>query len=208
MKKWILMMIVIFAAGFISVSASAQEKLKMEIGYNISAPLGSFKSNYISNTSFRGLTGGISYAVNPKFSVGLHSGYQSYYQKYGRQFYKTDVNETTSAVVTNTMEVLPLIVRGTYFPKAGSSSIQPYVSAGAGVNLVNYSQYFGQFADNQASFLIAAQTGAGVLIPFKNKFNQAGFKLGATYNFSAYNKNNISNLSSVGAHAGVVFALR
>ncbi|MBA4140328.1 MAG: hypothetical protein H0X70_07455 [Segetibacter sp.] len=31
---------------------------------------------------------------------------------------------------------------------------------------------------------------------------------GATYNYSAYNKNNISNLSSVAAHAGVVFSLR
>lgn len=208
MKKRLIMMIAIFAAGFISVSAYAQHKLKMEIGYNISAPLGSFKSNYISNTSFRGLTGEISFAVNSKFSVGLHTGYQSYSQKYGREQYKTGINETTSAVVTNTMEVLPLIVRGTYFPGGVSSPVQPYVSAGAGVNLVNYSQYFGQFADNQASIPIAAQAGAGILISFGNKFNQSGFKLGATYNFSAYNKNNVSNLSSVGAHAGVVFALR
>ncbi len=94
MKKCLVMMIVTFAAGF--VSASAQDRLKMEIGYNISAPLGSFKSDYINNTSFRGVTGEISYPVSPKFSVGLHSGYQSYYQKYGRQLYKTDVNETTS----------------------------------------------------------------------------------------------------------------
>ncbi len=106
------------------------------------------------------------------------------------------------------MEVLPFILRGTYFPKVGSSSIQPYVSAGVGLNMVNYSQYFGQFADNQASFPVAAQAGAGLLIPFGNKYNQFGFKLGATYNYSAYNKNNISNLSSVAAHAGVVFSLR
>jgi outer membrane protein W len=208
MKKRLLIMVVTFAAGFIFVPASAQDKLKIEIGYNISAPLGSLKSNYISNTSLRGLMGEISYAINPKFSIGLHSGYQSYYQKYGREQYKTGPNETTSAVVTNTMEVLPLIIRGTYFPKGGSSSIQPYVSAGAGVNMVNYSQYFGQFTDNQASIPVAAHAGAGILIPFGNKFNQSGFKLGATYNFSAYNKNNISNLSSVGAHASLVFALR
>lgn len=205
MKKRILI-IVTFAAGLFS-SAFAQDKLKMEIGYNISVPLGSFKSNYVGNTSFRGFTGEISYAINPKFSLGLNAGYQSYYQKYGRQLYKTDVNETTSAVVTNTMEVLPLMLRGTYFPKGSSATIQPYVSAGAGVNLVNYSKYFGQFADNQASVPIAAQAGAGVVIPF-GKFNQSGIKLGATYNFSSYNKNNISNISSIGAHAGVVFALR
>ncbi len=207
MKKRILILIVTFAAGLVSVSAFAQDKLKMEIGYNIGVPLGSFKSNYISNTSFRGVTGEISYAINPKFSLGLNAGYQSYYQKYERQLYKTGVNETTSAVVTNTMEVLPLMIGGTYFPKGGSATVQPYLSAGAGVNLVNYSKYFGQFADNPASIPIAAQAGAGVVIPL-GKYNQSGIKLGATYNFAAYNKNNISNISTVGAQAGVVFALR
>jgi hypothetical protein len=162
MKKRLLIIMVTFAAGFISVSATAQDRVKMEIGYNISGPLGSFKSNYVGITSFRGITGEISYAITPKVSVGFHSGYQSFYQRLGRQLYKTDENETTSAVVTNTMEVLPLMVRGTYYPQGGStSSIQPYISAGAGVNLVNYSQYFGQFADNQASLPIAAQAGAG-----------------------------------------------
>jgi hypothetical protein len=207
MKKHLLIVIVTFVAGLLSVSA--QDRVKMEVGYNVSVPLGSLKSNYVSNTSFRGFTGELSFAINPKFSLGLHSGYQSYYEKLGRQLYKTGENETTSAVVTNTLEIIPLIVRGTYYPQGGAtSSIQPYLSGGAGVNMVSYSQYLGQFADNQASLPIAAEAGAGVLVPFGNRFNRSAFKIGATYNFAAYNKNNISNLSSVGAHAGIVFALK
>ena len=197
-----------FAIAAITNSAFAQDKLKMELGYNLSAPLGSFKTNYVSNTSFRGLTGEISYAINPKFSLGLNLGYQSYYQKYGRQVYKMDGNQTVSAVVSNTLEVMPLMARATYFPMGGSSSVQPYLSAGAGVNFVNYNQYFGEFGDAQFSSPLGVQAGAGVLIPFGNKLNQSGIKLGATYNYAAYNKNGLSNLSSVGANAGVVFALR
>jgi hypothetical protein len=106
------------------------------------------------------------------------------------------------------MEVMPVMVRGTFFPKGGSATIQPYVSAAAGLNMVNYSQYLGQFAESQVSVPFATQAGAGVLIPFGNKFNESAFKVGATYNFSPYNKNNISNISSVGANAGVVFRLR
>jgi outer membrane protein W len=137
----------------------------------------------------------------------LHLGYQSYYQKYERDIYKTGPNETTSAVVTNTMEILPVLLRGTYFPKGGSKTIQPYLSAGAGINMVTYSQYLGQFAESEVSVPIAAQAGAGVVFPI-GRFNQSGIKLGATYNFATYNKNNISGLSSIGANAGVVFNLR
>ena len=207
MKRKILMMMAAFV-GIISGTAIAQDRLKMEIGYNLSAPLGSFKNDYIGNTSFRGFTGAISYSINPKFSLGLNSGYQNYYQKYGRQLYKTGLNETTSAVVTNSMDVIPFMLRGTYFPMGGSRSIQPYVSAGAGVNVVNYSQYLGQFPETDISFPLAAQAGAGVMIPLGKALRESTFKLGATYNYAAYNKNNLSNLSSVGAHAGIVFAIR
>jgi hypothetical protein len=55
MKK--ALMIMVFAGGVLTITAKGQERLKMEVGYNISAPLGSFKSNYISDPSFRGVTG-------------------------------------------------------------------------------------------------------------------------------------------------------
>jgi hypothetical protein len=208
MKKIGIILSVVLAALVISSSAQAQDnKLKVELGYNISAPLGQFKSNYISNTSFNGYTGEISYAFNPKFSLGLNMGYQNYYQKYGRQVYKMDNNQTVSAVVTNNMELMPLLVRGTYFPMGGTSSVQPYFSAGAGTNFVNYGQYLGEFGGAQSSASFAAQAGAGVLVPF-GKMGQSGVKLGATYNYVPYNKNDISNLNNVGANVGVVFALK
>jgi len=211
MKKNISIFLSIMAVCMFSLSASAQQRLKMELDYNISSPLGSLKNDFINKTSFRGGSGELSYTFSPKFSLGLHSGFQSYYQKYDRQVYKLSGNQTVSAVVSNTMEIVPVMLRGTYFPTANLESakkIQPYISAGAGFNLVNYGQYLGEFGGTESSTAFAAQAGAGIKIPFGNRYNQTAFKLGATYNYSSYKRNELTNLNSVGFNAGVVFALK
>ena len=209
MKKNIIICMTIVSTLF-TLSASAQQRLKMELGYNIASPLGSFKNDFINKTSFKGATGELSYAFSPKFQLGLHSGFQSYYQKYDRQQYKLEGNQTVSAVVTNTMEIVPVMLRGTFFPMAANTAakIQPYVSAGAGVNMVNYGQYLGEFGGVEASTPFAAQAGAGIKIPFGNSYNQTAFKIGATYNYANYKRNELTNLNTVGFNAGVVFPLK
>lgn len=210
MKKRVVVLMTICAVCIFTISASAQNKLKMELSYNISAPLGSFKIDYISKASFRGATGEISYAFNPKFSLGLHSGYQNHYQKFGRQLYKLDGNQTVSAVLTNSMDIIPVLLRGSFYPLGTNTSaiVQPYVSAGAGINLVNYGQYLGEFGGTTSSSAFAAQAGAGVQIPLTKRVNNTSVKIGATYNFSSYNRNDISKLNSLGINAGVVFPLK
>lgn len=210
MKKRFVIVMAIFAGCLIGISASAQNKFKMELGYNVSVPQGSFKSDYIGKTSLRGGTGEISYLFNPRFSLGLSSGYQSYYQKYGRQLYKLDGSQTVSAVLTNSMDIVPVLLRGTFYPMATSATaiVQPYVSAGAGVNLVNYGQYLGEFGGTESSTAFAVQAGAGIKIPFGDRFNQNGIKIGATYNYSNYNSNDVSQLNNIGISAGVIFGLR
>ena len=210
MKKRVVLLMIVFAACMISISAFSQEKFKMELSYNASVPFGSFKNDYIGKTSFRGGIGELSYTFNPKFSLGLQSGYQNYYQKYGRQVYKLDGNQTVSAVLTNSMTIVPLLLRGTYYPMGTNPAavVQPYVSAGAGVNLINYGQYMGEFGGTDASTAFAVQGGAGIKIPFGDKIKQNGIKVGATYNFCNYNSNNISHLNNLGISAGVVFGLK
>ena len=210
MKRFAIVLSILFSI-LVTTDSSAQanNKWKMQLGYNVSAPLGSFKNDYMSNTSFRGGVGEISYTVNPKISVGLASGYQDYYQKYGREVYHTQGNELVSAVISNSMQVVPVLLKGTFSPLGnGTSFIKPYVSAGAGLNLVNYKQYLGEFPTSNASGVFAAQAGLGVLVPFNKNNTETGFKLGGTYNYAAYNKNGLSNLNSVGVNAGVVFNLK
>lgn len=210
MKRTIILASVLVLSAVASDTfAQAINKWRFQLGYNIGVPLGSFKNDYIKNTSFRGAIGELSYTINPKFSLGLHSGFQDYYQKYDRQVYHTAPNEDISAVVSNSMEIIPIMLRGTFSPMGdNASAVKPFLSLGAGVNMVNYRQYLGEFPNSDASGNFAAQVGAGIMVPFGNDKPGNGFKIGATYNYGAYNKNDISNVSTVGVNAGVVFALK
>ncbi len=210
MKQRILAGIIAFSACVYSNASMAQDKLRLELGYNISMPTGSFKTNEVNNTSFRGAFGEISYPVSNKLSLGLMAGYQAYQQKYERRLYTTADHQTISAVKTNAIDVMPLMLRGTFFPTGGSGKlVQPYLSAGAGVNFVNYAQYLGEFGSSETAFPLAVQAGAGVIIPVGSMLSQTGLKIGATYNYSGYKQDNMNTkLGNIGLHAGVVFPLK
>lgn len=210
MRKIVSILIVMFAVVVLSTTANAQNKLKVELGYNIAVPVAGFKSDFISNASFRGTVGEIKYLVNPRLAVGIRSGFQNFYQRYPRQIYKLQGNETVSAVVTNYLDVIPVLANATYFPLASpaNAKIQPYMSGGAGVTMVTYGQYLGEFGGVESSTHFAAQAGAGVQIPFGQDKSQNGFKLGATYNYSPFNQNDLSKINSLGFNAGFVFNLK
>jgi hypothetical protein len=201
------MLFVVLATG--AFAQSSDNKLRMKLNYNIAMPIGSFKSDYIGNTSFNGAGGEIGYWFNPRVGLGLNVGYQSFYQKYARLTYKTGDNESISAVLSNTIEQVPVMLKGTFAPMANTTAkVQPYVSAGAGINLVNYQQYFGQFSNSDASSAFTAQAGAGFMVPFGSSLHNAALQVGATYNYTPYNKNGLSNLNNVGVNAGVIFPIK
>ena len=208
MKK-ISFMVLIFSGIFSGVFAQSEGRVKMKLAYNAAMPLGDFKSSYISNTSFRGVTGEIGYWFNPKLAIGVQAGYQSYYQKYGRQVYKLDGNQTMSAVLSNTLEMMPVLVNGTFSPLAASGKlIQPYVSAGVGLNMISYTQYYGEFSNGNTHAGFTAQAGAGLMVPLGSRLNNANLQLGATYNYVPYNRNGLKNLNNAGVQVGVVFPLK
>jgi hypothetical protein len=203
-----LIIVTIFSFVVNYASAQADGKVKMKLNYNVGLPVGDFKENFISNPSFNGASGEIFYSINPTVALGVNIGYQSYYQKYGRQTYKTGDNETISAVLSNTVEIMPVMLNGTFTPLANSTSkVQPYVSVGAGLNLINYRQYYGEFSDGNASTSFGAQAGAGFMVPF-GKTRTNSFQLGATYNHTPYNANELKSLNSIGVQAGIVFPLK
>jgi hypothetical protein len=193
-----------------SVSANAQQKgiLKFDLNYNYSIPLGAFKNDIISDASPRGVTGALMYGINNKWSAGLQFGYQDFYQKYPRAIYKTGNNEETSAVLTNSIQSLPLIAKGTFKPLGGTSSfIQPYISAGAGISMIDFKQYLGEFGSSSTSGSFTAQAGAGIMVPF-SKGGASGFSIGADYNYVSYNKFDYSNMNNLSLRAGIHFPLR
>jgi opacity protein-like surface antigen len=215
-KQFVLFAVVLCGA---MVSAQAQSSseanerykkgdLKINLFYDYGIPLGAFKSDYIKNGSPRGFNADILYWLRPQLGIGGSVGYQDYYQKNPRDLYKLPDGADISAVVTNSLQIIPVVAKAMYMPTAGKGAvIEPYVSVGAGINLINYSQYLGEFGGSQSNAKFTAQAGAGLKVPLgKNK--NAGFLLGAVYNFSPYNENDIKNLNSVSLQAGFQFKLK
>ncbi|HEY6977859.1 MAG TPA: hypothetical protein VH396_16280 [Chitinophagaceae bacterium] len=208
MKKTIgLFSIIIISSALLHVNAQKGE-WKLNLNYNYSLPLGSFKNDIISNNSPRGFSGDFMYGINDRFSAGLYGGYQDFYQKYSRDLYQTGNHEVTSAVLSNSIQTMPILAKGKFMPLgARHAPVQPYLSVGAGISIINFSQYLGEFGGTSTNAGFTAQGGAGVMIPF-GRYSLSGLSLGADYNYIAFNRYGYNNLGNLGLHAGVYFPLR
>ena len=192
-----------------ALHANAQKgEWKLNLNYNYSLPLGSFKNDIISKSAPRGFSGEFMYGINSKFDIGIYGGYQDYYQKYARAVYQTDNHEVTSAVLSNSIQTMPILLKAGFSPlEETHAPIKPYVAIGAGYSIVNFNQYLGEFGGPSTNGGFTAQGSAGIKIPF-GRFSKSGINIGADYNYISYNKYGYNNLNNVSLHAGVFFPLR
>ena len=194
-----------FACILVFGAAQAQQgETKFGISYNVALPTGAFK-NVISNTSFSGFNASILHGVSDNLSVGFVTGFQDFYQKNARQTYHLTDGSDISAVVTNTVQTIPLLadVKYNFNP---ASTIQPYAAIGVGGNMVVYNTLYGEFGNQQSKFGFAARPELGLMIPFKNR--ASGFEIGASYNIMPFKADGYKNLNSVSIHAGLTVPLR
>lgn len=199
----------LFAACIFCVSQLHAQKgeVKMNLQYNYALPLGSFKTDVISKNSPRGFSGDILYNINNKFSAGLGFGFQDFYEKYPRALYNTGDKEVTSAVLSNSVQVMPVLAKAEFRPVGNKNSlVQPYLSVGAGLGITSFTQYLGEFGGTDNSAGLMLQGSAGVQISLC-KTNKAGLRLGANYNMVSYKRNGFTNFNNLGLSAGVFFPL-
>ena len=197
----------LFIAGLFSLSVVQAQKgaTKLDLSYNVALPTGDFK-NTVNDASYRGFQASVLYGINDKLSVGLGTGFQDFYQKYPRRVYKLSDGSDVSAVVTNSIQTVPVLATAKY-SFTPDAAVQPYAALGLGGNLVTYNQLLGEFGDQQSKFGFAARPEAGVYVPFK-KGGEAGFTLGASYNLMPFKQDNFTNLNNLGIHAGISLPLR
>jgi len=194
---------------FSATQLQAQKgELQMNLQYSYALPVGSFKTDIISKGSPRGFSGDILYNVSNKVAVGLGLGFQDFYEKYPRALYNTGDKEVTSAVLSNSVLIMPVLAKAEFYPLKGKKSfVQPYITAGAGLALTGFTQYLGEFGgtDNGTGFML--QGGAGVAIPFNSTCN-SGLTIGANYNIVSYNKYDLDNFNNLSIKAGLFFPIR
>jgi opacity protein-like surface antigen len=185
----------------------AQERvLQLDINYAIGIPSSSFKTDAVDKTSFRGWTANAMYNINNNISVGLGVGYQDFYQKYPRAVYKMAQGQEISAVISNSIQILPILAQVQYrfMPH---SMIEPYIGVGAGANFVTFDQYLGEFGSSTSDVKFAVRPEVGLFVPFR-KDGPAGIHLFGDYNYLPYKMNGVDNLSNWGAGIGVKFPIR
>lgn len=186
----------------LSFSSLQAQKGKTSVGfdYTVALPMGTFK-DHVSATSFRGVQASVLYGISNGFSIGFGTGFQDFYQKNPRQLYKLSDGSDISAVVTHSIQTIPLLAEAKY-QFAYGAAVQPYVALGVGGNLISYSQLLGEFGGVQTKFGFAARPEAGLAVPFR-KNGTAGLTLGASYNIMPFNMDDFNDLNHLGLHAGV-----
>lgn len=186
-------------------AAHAQNELQLNIDYNVNIPTGAFR-NFVTHPAYKGFTAGLAYPINDQLSVGLSFGYNDYYQKYPRDVYNDGHGSDISAVLSNSIQQLPLLVTANYaLIKEGI--VRPYVGVGAGLNFVSFDQYLGEFDDPHSMTRFAMKGEAGILISLSN-YSSTALKIGGSYNYSPFNTYGVSNLDTWGIQAGIRIPLR
>lgn len=174
------------------------------INYTAAFPTGSFK-NTVSSNSFRGFNASFLHGVSDQISVGLGMGFQDFYQKNPRQLYKLSDGSDLSAVLTYSIQTIPVLVKVKYDFTSGGT-IQPYAAVGAGANFIAYQRLFGEFGNTQGKVRFAARPEIGLLAPFRQ--GGSGFTIGASYNIMPLNLNDIKNVNHIAVHAGISFPIQ
>jgi opacity protein-like surface antigen len=195
--------LIVFLFSAFIVNAQKGEN-NFNISYSAALPTGSFK-NIVSSNSFRGFNASILHGVSDKISVGLSTGFQDFYQRYPRQLYKLSDGSDLSAVVTYSIQTVPILAEAKYNFTPGGN-IQPYAAIGAGANFIAYNRLFGEFGNKQAKIGFAATPELGLQIPFGK--NGAGFSIGASYNIMPFKQDDLKNLNNIGVHAGFNIPMR
>lgn len=198
-----LKLILIFMA--VAITSQAQQgSLRLNVNFTVANPSGSLK-DYVEDASWRGWTGNLLYGINDQLSVGLGLGFHDFYQKYPRAVYQLQEGGEISAVLTNSLQTIP-VMASVQYKFISKGAIQPYIGTGIGANFIIYNQHVGEFSNSQSNFGFVLRPEAGVYIPISKR--DFGININGIYNYMPYNKNGLDNLNSWGIGAGVRFSLR
>jgi len=177
---------------------------KFNAGYSVAIPAGNLK-NLVEETSLRGWSASVMYSVTKEAYVGIASGFQDFYQKYPREILHGEGSDV-SAVVSNSIQVIPIMLKGKYnFSQEGR--VQPFAAMAAGGNFIQYNKYYGQFVDSRSKFGFAAQPEIGVHIPI-GKMRRIGLEVSAAYSIMPFKYNDADGLNHLAVKAGVGIPLQ
>ena len=184
---------------FLPVFAKAQQQsFHLNINYSPSLPLGNFK-DVTDGMTWRGWEMNLLYQASPQLSIGLGGSSVSFYKRYPQTTFHQPGSDIT-AVVTNSIELMPIMVKAKY--NLTNGALHPYVGIGAGINVIRYDKYYGEFVDYDHVIRFAAQPELGMHIPFVSS-DKIGLNIGAGYNYMPYKNGEVDGLHNIAFKGGL-----
>lgn len=196
----------LFLISFFTIIGFGQQGLsKVSIQHSMHLPVGSL-NNFVNSISPRGLSFDFGYFVNDNLSIGVNAGYTDLYTKKDRKTYsypETDI----SAVKSHSLRMTPILLKASYSKFKEGSTLQPYASLGAGVNLVTYQEWFGTLVDETNGLRFAIAPEIGTRIAF-NKYAMSGIDVSLRYHYTAFKYNEVKNLQTLSLNVGIFLFTR
>lgn len=167
-------------------------------------PMGSFATNYIDKSTLENYSLAIDWILQKPFSIGLEAGHTFFSQKLPRAVYPINGQEV-SAVQTRTINMTPIQGFANFYLGNANARIRPYLQVAAGVNLLDYSLYYGILANQQQSVKFAYGAGVGAKFLFK-KDGSLGADIRVKYNHTPFTFDYIENgIGQLNATAGLFY---
>jgi hypothetical protein len=170
------------------------------VSYPIAFPMGNLH-DYISKTSFRGISFEFNKKVKPQVTVGLETGWNVFYDNAGEQEYKDQTATITGKQYRYTNSV-PILVGAKYHPETGNKNIAPYVGAGLGTLYSNRATDFGLYRITNETWQFCIRPEAGLV--FKTSSGVNPF-VGVKY-YWAFNSDDLDAQSFLSLNVGLKFS--
>ena len=205
--KTLIVRVAVLGALLSPLAASAQwesyrPRQSMSIfNYEMSAPIGSFKDNYIKNTSWRGFSFENRSMINERFSAGFAFGYNRYEQTYDLLTLDRPNGGVISGPVyryTDQLAVKALV--HAYFL---DGPLRPYVGVGlGGVWSYAYAQS-ADFAQVNDGFHFIASPELGLTFTAARGASSLGLNLAFRYNYTTASYAQVTDASNVAVVVGL-----
>lgn len=149
--------IVIIAALAASGNVFGQDKV--EVAYSIGFGTGDI-GDFISNTSFRGISFDYRHHIDPNIAIGAHVGWNTFYAEEPYQTYTID-NESLTGRQYRYSNNFSMLATGSYFFKP-HETISPFAGLGVGTVYTRRNTDMNLYTVEQDAWNFALQPEAGV----------------------------------------------
>lgn len=141
-------------------SVSAQDQL-FSLQYSVGFGMGN-TNDFVSKTSFRGLSFEYRKFLNPKSALGFEIGYNFFYEEKGYDTYVND-NQSLSGKQFRYLHALPILAAYDYYFKP-DAKVNPFAGVGVGCVVLDQRVDMGIYTFSDDAVQFAFRPEAGVLI--------------------------------------------